>query len=122
MEDPKKTPKDIISEKDQAPPNPTTQTNNPYTNESTTDLTIESRAVEQLSFDLSTMFEGESDFGLVPGSEGIPFGDGVPSSLDELVDWLDIAGADVAVDKTTTTRPHDIQHFRTFSTDDEWPI
>lgn len=121
MESPKKT-TDITSVKDPEQPNPTTEKNNPV-NSSTTDFTIEPRALEQLSFDLSTMFEAENDFGLVPGSEGISFGDGVPSSLDELVDWLDIAGGDVAVQKmNTTTSPHDIQHFPTFSTDDEWPI
>lgn len=122
MESPKKTTTDITSVKDPEQPNPTTEKNNPV-NSSTTDSTIEPRALEQLSFDLSTMFEAENDFGLVPGSEGISFGDGVPSSLDELVDWLDIAGGDVAVQKmNTTTSPHDIQHFPTFSTDDEWPI
>lgn len=111
---------DITLEKDPEHPKPTTH--NPLANESTTDFTIEPRALEQLSLELSTMFEGENDFGLVPGSEDISFGDGVPSSLDELVDWLDIAGPDVVAEKTTTTSPHDIQHFPTFSTDDEWPI
>jgi len=81
-----------------------------------------------------TMYEGEEydDFGLVPGySEGkMDLGDGVPvSSLDELVDWLDIAGEELGRDhdpsamlKQTTAPLPDIQHFSTFSTDDEWPI
>lgn len=72
-----------------------------------------------MSLDLSTMFEGENDFGLVPGSEDTSFGGGVPSSLDELVDWLDIVGEEH--DKSTTA-PHNIQYFTTFSTDDKWPI
>ena len=108
MKSPKKTTTDITSVKDPEQPNPTTEKNSPV-KASTTDFTIEPRALEQLSFDLSTMFEAENDFGLVPDSEGISFGDGVPSSLDELVDWLDIAGGDVAVQKmNTTTSPHDI--------------
>jgi len=75
-------------------------------------------------------YDFDQDFGLVPGyKEGKMEdpGDGVPvSSLDELVDWLDIAGEGVdhpaAMTKQTTAFFPDIQHFSTFNTHDEWPI
>lgn len=64
------------------------------------------------------MLDGESE-GFVPGMEGpLQFEGVVPSSLDELVDWLDIAGEDYQ----KSSVPRDIQHFPTFSTDDKWPI
>ncbi|KAK7466811.1 hypothetical protein BaRGS_00037078 [Batillaria attramentaria] len=55
------------------------------------------------------MFEAENDFGFVPGFEEFPFDGGVPSSLDQLVDWLDIEGGEA---RDGTSAPHDIQHFR----------
>ena len=118
MENPKKT--TIGLETDQEPPNPVTKLNNPSRNEESINLTIEPQGLDQLSLDLSTMYEAENDFGLVPGSEGLPFEDGVPSSLDELVDWLDIAGGEAPA--KSTAAPHGIQPYSTFSTDDKWPI
>lgn len=69
------------------------------------------------------MFEGENgDFGFVQGSgeESLFDGDGVPSTLDELVDWLDIGGGQTP--QKSTAGPHGIQPCTTFSTDDKWPI
>lgn len=80
---------------------------------------IDPKESAQLTADLNTMFEEENDFGFVPGFEELPFEGGVPSSLNELVDWLDIAGGETP---DAISAPHDIQHFRTFSTDDKWPI
>jgi hypothetical protein len=80
---------------------------------------------ETIDFDMA-----DDGFGLVPDcgerfSLGEENGPDVPSSLDQLCDWLDIAGGEQAYDfkmPGTAKDPQDIQPFRTFSTDDEWPI
>lgn len=70
-----------------------------------------------LTSDFNAMFQDEKQ-GFGPGTEELALGDGVPSSLDQLVDWLDIAWGET----DDTSLSHDIQHFDTFSTDDKWPI
>lgn len=51
------------------------------------------------------------------GSGAFHYGDGdAPSTLDELVDMLDIK------ETLGTVVSHDIQHFSAFASEDKWPI
>jgi len=87
---------------------------------------IEGQLPEPINFRLATAEtarEVESSGGME--GEGCPnFGLSVefptmPTSLDDLVDWLDIkeASATDGVDDV-----HDIQHFPAFAPEDMWPI
>lgn len=90
------------------------------------------RAMYEPPLDFGMDDDNDDGFGLVPDcGDKFSFGDeegpDVPSSLDQLCDWLDIAGEEGSnpvsgklPDYTTT--PHDIQPFTTFSTHDRWPI
>jgi len=93
--------------------------------------------------EIAAMFEGEFDddgFGLVPewslpdaaikgGGEGEGEADGfpggVPASLDQLVDWLDLPGGGAPAGdklKDDTASPGLGRYYSTFSANDEWPI
>lgn len=79
---------------------------------------------QQLELDMA-----DDGFGLVPDCgdlfEEVDRPGKVPSSLDQLCDWLDIVGEEEQTchgKLPTTSAPNNIQHFPTFSTDDKWPI
>lgn len=91
-----------------------------------TDNGNSSTMYEPIDFDMA-----DDGFGLVPDcgdnfSIGEENGPDVPSSLDQLCDWLDITGGAEQADDykfpLTTKAPQGIQPFPTFSTNDQWPI